>query len=183
MAEIQEEQHQHRGQPRVPHPPGAPHRLAPDAAGEQAQRGEAGADRSDLGRRQVGQRMPPDQRQHRAHGQRQVAGRGQPGRGHMHVHDPHRVALLPVGRREEQAPDQADARSTPRRPTASHGSTAPDRRRKRPGLAKRCRVRPGFRSSGARQRRNLRPRGQPIPCRAFEGSRYGTAGYRSRVRP
>ena len=34
VAEIQEEQHQHRGQPRVPHPPGAPHRLAPDAAGE-----------------------------------------------------------------------------------------------------------------------------------------------------
>ena len=31
---------------------------------------------------------------------------------------------------------------------ASHGSTAPDRRRKRPGLAKRCRERPGFRPLG-----------------------------------
>ena len=48
MAEIQEEQHQDRGQPRVPHPPGAPHRLAPQAAGGEAQRGEAGADRADL---------------------------------------------------------------------------------------------------------------------------------------
>ena len=31
---------------------------------------------------------------------------------------------------------------------ASHGSAAPDRRRKRPGLAKRCRERPGFRPLG-----------------------------------
>ena len=142
VAEIQEEQHQHRGQPRVPHPPGAPHRLAPQAAGGQAQRGEAGADRADLHRRQVGQRMAPDQRQHRADGQADIAGGGQPGGRHMDVHDAHRVALLPVGGGEEQAPDQADRRSAAAPGTASHGSTAPDRRRNRPGLAKRCRDRP-----------------------------------------
>ena len=35
QAEIEEEQHEHRGQPRIPHPPGAPHRLAPERAGDE----------------------------------------------------------------------------------------------------------------------------------------------------
>ena len=65
VAEIEEEQHQHRGQPRVPHPPGAPHRLAPQAAGGEAERGEGGADRPDLHGREVGQRMAPDERERR----------------------------------------------------------------------------------------------------------------------
>src|SRR5271166_5389820 len=42
---------------------------------------------------------------------------------------------------------------TPRSPSApalSHGSTAPDSRRKRPGLAKRCRLLPPFRSGTGR---------------------------------
>ena len=51
VAEIEEEQHQDGGEPRVPHPPRAPHRLAPEAAGGKTQRGEAGAHRPDLGRR------------------------------------------------------------------------------------------------------------------------------------
>ncbi len=115
VAEIEEEQHQHRGQPRVPHPPGAPHRLAPDAAGEQAQRGEAGADRADLGRRQVGQRMAPDQRQHGAERQCEIPRRCEPGGRDMHIHDAHRVALLPVGRRERTGPRPGRPRSAQRR--------------------------------------------------------------------
>ncbi len=35
QAEIEQEQHQHRGEPRVPHPIGAPHRLAPERAGDE----------------------------------------------------------------------------------------------------------------------------------------------------
>ena len=56
--------------------------------------------------------------------QGQVAGRGQPGRRHMHIHDPHRVALLPVGRRDEQPPHQAyrhEAKRPARRPW-QHGA-------------------------------------------------------------
>ena len=64
-AEIHQEQHEDRGQPRVPHPPGAPHRLAPDRAGDQRQRGEDGADRRGGLQRDVGQRMAPDQRAER----------------------------------------------------------------------------------------------------------------------
>ena len=44
-AEIHQEQHQHRGQPRVPHPIGAPHRPAPQRAGDEAEQGEGRADR------------------------------------------------------------------------------------------------------------------------------------------
>ena len=36
----QQQQHQHGGQPRVPDPPGAPHGLAPQGAGDQGQSGE-----------------------------------------------------------------------------------------------------------------------------------------------
>ena len=60
-AEIDEEQDQHRGQPRVPHPVGAPHRPAPERAGDQRQEGEGGADRRRRLGGDVGQRMPPDQ--------------------------------------------------------------------------------------------------------------------------
>ena len=81
-------------------------------------------------------------------GQRQIAGRSQPGRRDVDVHDPHRVALLPVGRARRTGPRPGRSRSSQAPAAASHGSTAPDRRRKRPGLAKRCRERPGFRSLG-----------------------------------
>ena len=53
-------------------------------------------------------RMPPDQRQDGAEREAQIAGGCEPGRRDMDIHDPHRVALLPVGGSEEQAPDQAD---------------------------------------------------------------------------
>jgi len=44
-AEVQEQQDQFGGQARIPVPPRAPHRLAPDRAGEQGDHGEGGADR------------------------------------------------------------------------------------------------------------------------------------------
>ena len=110
VPEVEEEQHQHRGQARVPHPPRAPHRLAPQRAGGQAQRGDARAHRPDLHRGEVGQRVAPDQRDERARRERRIPGRGQPRRRHVDVHDAHGVALLPVGRREEQAPAQPGQR-------------------------------------------------------------------------
>ena len=56
-AEIEQEQHQHGGEPRVPHPIGAPGRPAPQRAGDQADECEGGADRRGrLGRR----RRPAD---------------------------------------------------------------------------------------------------------------------------
>ena len=43
-AEIHQEQHEDRGEASVPHPPCAPHRLAPDRAGDQRERGKDRAD-------------------------------------------------------------------------------------------------------------------------------------------
>ena len=100
-AEIHQEQHEDRGQPRVPHPPGAPHRLAPDRAGDQRQRREDRADRRRRLQRHVGQRMPPDQRAERGERHQRVAHHGEPGERHVDVHDPHRDALLEILRRGE----------------------------------------------------------------------------------
>ena len=59
--EIEEEQDQHRRQPRVPHPVGAPHRLAPQRAGHQRQERERRAERRRRLGRHVGQRMAEHQ--------------------------------------------------------------------------------------------------------------------------
>ena len=64
-AEIHQEQDQHRGEPRVPFPIGAPHRPAPQRAGDQRKEGEGRADRGCGLRRDVGERMPPHQRAER----------------------------------------------------------------------------------------------------------------------
>ena len=64
-AEIEQEQHQHRGQPRIPHPIGAPGRAAPERAGDETNEGEGGADRRRRLARDIGQRMPPYQRAER----------------------------------------------------------------------------------------------------------------------
>ena len=116
VAEPEEEEDEHGEQTRVaPDPPGAPHRLAPDGAGEQAEGGDGGADGGELAREEVGQRVAPDQRRHRGGGERHVAPHGQPGHGHVDVEDPHRLALLVVRRREGEAPDHADAEHDHRR--------------------------------------------------------------------
>ena len=59
MAEIEEEQHQHRGQPRVPHPLGA-HIGLPHRAGDQRDEGEQ-APSGEAARATVGERVAPDQ--------------------------------------------------------------------------------------------------------------------------
>ena len=55
-----------------------------------------------------GWRQTSDSTEHTASAE--IAGGGQPGGRNMHIHDPHGVALLPVGRGEQQAPDQAEQR-------------------------------------------------------------------------
>ena len=108
VAEIQEEQHEDGSKTGVPYPPCAPHRLPPQAAGDEAYRGEASANGPDLGGRQVGKRVPPDQRSERAQCQRKIAGRRQPCTRDVDIHDPDGVALLPVSRRKEETPCQPD---------------------------------------------------------------------------
>jgi hypothetical protein len=102
MAEIEEEQDQHRGETGVPHPPGAPHRLAPERTAGQGQKGETGADGRGCARRHVGKRVAPDERGGAGSGDEAVDEQRHPGGGHMDVHDAHGLALLVVGRRVEQ---------------------------------------------------------------------------------
>ena len=61
VAEIDEEQQQHRRQPPVPLPPRPPGRPPPDRAGHQADRREHRARQRDRARGDRGQRMPPDE--------------------------------------------------------------------------------------------------------------------------
>ncbi len=120
VPEIQEEQHQHRGQPGIPYPPGAPHRLTPQAAGGEAKRGEASADRGNLGRCDIGQRMPPDQRHEADSRDGKIPRRSQPRGRHVDIHDARGVALLPVGRRPETDPTPGRQSSAlPRAPSAT----------------------------------------------------------------
>ena len=124
VAEVEEEQDQHRGQARVPDPEGAPHRLAPEAAGDQRDRGERRADRRRSARRDLGQRMAPDQpddarpRHHRVDHQRH------PRRRHVDEHDPIGLALLVVRRRDQQGEVQADQRRAAAASPMAHGRTA-----------------------------------------------------------
>ena len=108
VAEIEEEQDQHRGEAGIPHPPGAPHRLAPQRPASQRQEGEAGPDRRGRARRHVGQRMTPDQRGGAGGGDEAVDEQRHPGGRHVDVHDAHGLALLVVGRRVEEREVEAE---------------------------------------------------------------------------
>ena len=128
QAEIEQEQHQHRGEPRVPHPIGAPHRLAPERAGDQRDEGEGGADRRRGLGGDVGQRMAPDQRAERRR-RRSAYSRTWRARPHgtwmnMILHG---LALLVVGRRHEEGKIEADAEQD--QPSAPRATA----RRGRPG--------------------------------------------------
>ena len=116
-AAIHEEEHQHRGEPRVPDPVGAPHRLAPERAGDEADQRKGGADRGGGLLRHVGQGMAPDQGAERRGRHDDVEEQRQPGRRHVQEHDPHGLALLVIRRRHEQ------------------GQVEPDRQRQRGGAA------------------------------------------------
>ena len=99
VAEIEEKQHQHRGEPSVPYPPGAPTRLAPKGAGDKRDQGEAGADRRRRLGGEVGQGVFPDQGDHRGRGHEAVNGKRHPRRRDVDIHDAHALSLLVIGRR------------------------------------------------------------------------------------
>ena len=125
IAEIEKEQHQHRGQPRVPHPPRAPHRPAPQRAGREAHEREGGADRRRRLRRDLGQRMAPHQRDRARDRDEQIDRQRHPRRRHMDEHDPHALALLVIGRRRRPATSTRPTASVTAVTAPSQGSTAP----------------------------------------------------------
>jgi hypothetical protein len=109
-ADVEEEQDQFRGQARVPHPPGAPHRLAPQGAGPQ---------REESIRAPVGasaEAIMPDRRVLKAspmagpEGHHQVDEHRHPRGRHVQEDDPVAFALLRVGRREQEAEPSARRR-------------------------------------------------------------------------
>ena len=107
--EIEQEQHEHGGEPRVPHPIGAPHRLAPQRAGDEGEETEGGADRGRGLGGDVGKRMAPDERADAGDGDQRIAEHGKPRRRHMHEHDLDGLALLVVWGRHEEGEVEADA--------------------------------------------------------------------------
>ena len=60
-AEIDQEEHQHRGQARIPDPAGASQLLAPERTRDEAQECEGAADRSRGLERHLGEWMAPDE--------------------------------------------------------------------------------------------------------------------------
>ena len=126
-AQIQEQQHQFRCQARIPGPPGAPHRLAPDRAGDQGHEGEGGADRRAAHRQGFRQLDPPDQRDEGIDRHHRVDRQAHPRRRYMDEQDAIAVALLIIGRHHEQslphAEDQHRQRQDeePGRPARSEG--------------------------------------------------------------
>ena len=97
--EVQEQQDQLRRQPRIPHPPGAPHRLAPQGAGPERQEGEHGAGRHQCLRhheRQAGVHHQPHRTPERHH---DVDQHRHPRGRHVQENDAVAFALLEIGRR------------------------------------------------------------------------------------
>ena len=115
-AGVEEEQDQLRGQARVPDPPGAPGRLAPERAGPEGEEGEHRPGRRDRPRRHRGQpgvEGPADRRPERHH---QVEQHRHPGRGDVDEDDP--VRRRPGSRRS------ARRRSRSTGPTAASTAKA-----------------------------------------------------------
>ena len=138
--EIHDEEDEERGEPRVPHPPGAPHRLAPDRAGDEAEKREGRAERRRALGGDVGERMPPDQRAERRDRHQRVAAHREDRRRHVHIHDAHAVALLVVGRRDEEREIKPEREEARRRPPKATAGGAPEKARKRVGLASSVRL-------------------------------------------
>ena len=130
-AEIEQEQHEHRGEPRIPHPIGAPHRLAPERAGDERDEREGGADRRRGLGRDVGERMAPDERAERWRSpsarRRTCASQAAGTWTNMILHG---LALLVVGRRHEEGEIEPDGdedrgqRRKPRNEAAGKGQKA-----------------------------------------------------------
>ena len=96
VPEVQEQQNQLRGETRIPGPPCAPHRSAPDGSGRQTQEGKRGTDRRGRRRQRMGKFDPPDQAHRGGHSHDRVTHERQPsGRG-VYVDDAKRITLLVI---------------------------------------------------------------------------------------
>ena len=128
QTEIEDEEHEDRGQARVPDPIGPPHRLAPERAGGEADEGESGAERRRGLLRRVGERMAPDERAKRSNRHDAIDEGRHPGRRHMQIHDLDRLALLIVGRGGERE-DRARRRTKPPSPQRARAARGAKGRR------------------------------------------------------
>ena len=109
-ADVEKEQDQFGRQPCVPHPPGAPGRLAPQRAAPQREEGEqcpGGGDRGGHHPRKPGVEDEAERAPQRHH---DVEEHRHPRRRHVQEDDAVGLALLEVGRRDEEAEVQAGER-------------------------------------------------------------------------
>src|SRR5882672_828546 len=133
-AEVQEQQDQLRREARVPDPPGAPGRLAPERARPQRDEGEQRAGRRQCARHHV--REPRVERQtcRRPERHHHVDKHRHPRRRDVNEDDAVGLALLRVGRRDEQADVEARGAQYSRRraaPTRDHSRDRIERLRRR----------------------------------------------------
>ncbi len=99
ITDIEQEKDQFGGHAAIPLPRRAPHRHAPQGTGQQGQSGKDRPDRRHgLGGR-IGQRMAEDQAEEAGDPHGGIDGQTHPGRRHVDIHDPHRIALLIILRR------------------------------------------------------------------------------------
>ena len=112
VADIGEKQHEHGRQACVPYPPGAPCWRAPQRAGDQAQASIGRANRGRCARRDIRQRVAPDQTHEARDRHEHIDAHRPPGCRHMHIHDPHRCALHGVlgGKHQRPAPSDGEHR-------------------------------------------------------------------------
>ena len=115
VAAIGEKQDQDAGKPRVPDPPRAPCRLAPDAAGDEAQGGERRPNRRGGDAENIRERVFCDQQHGGGNRHRQIEPERNPRRRNMHIHDAHGFALLVIGRRGVEGEIKAAGKENKRR--------------------------------------------------------------------
>ena len=158
-AGVEEEQDQLRRQARVPDPPGAPGRLAPERAGPEGEQGEHRAGRRDRARhhrRQPRVEGPADRGPERHH---EVEQHRHPRRRHVDEDDPVGLALGGIGRRAEEA-DVEPGRGQRGGRGPAPGTSQPASRRSGPGR------RTGRSGSGAYARQLRRTSATPIVPRS-----------------
>mmetsp|Transcript_22393 Transcript_22393/g.88640 ORF Transcript_22393/g.88640 Transcript_22393/m.88640 type:complete len:287 (-) Transcript_22393:360-1220(-) len=106
-AEVEQRQQQRRREPGIPHPPGAPGGPAPQRTGDEGEHREQRAGGRQRAHQHKGQPCAPGQAPQRPEGHRAIADHRDPGGRHMQVEDAVGLALLGVGRRDEQAQREA----------------------------------------------------------------------------
>src|SRR3954471_2155394 len=93
VAEIEEEEHEHRRQTAVPLPPGTPGRAAPDRPRDKANSGKGCAGWGHGASTDCSERMPPDELTDGRRCNPKPSRHAQPRRRHMDVEDANRVTL------------------------------------------------------------------------------------------